>query len=48
MMIGAGLDAAIIDPEEKALKAMRFAATALAGQDNYCMKYMQFIKDSSK
>ena len=40
LMIGAGLDAVILDPTEKGMSATLFAAEALAGRDEFCMRYI--------
>lgn len=39
-----GLDSAIVDPTSKELKRAVFAASAVAGQDEYCMEYIGFIR----
>lgn len=41
MMMGAGLDSAIIDPVEKGMKALVTAGDALQGRDEFCMRYIQ-------
>jgi 5-methyltetrahydrofolate--homocysteine methyltransferase len=41
LTIGAGLDAAIIDPTDKKLMSLAFAAEALLGADEYCANYIQ-------
>jgi len=38
--IAVGLDAAIIDPTDRALYAMLKAATLVAGKDEFCMDYI--------
>jgi len=40
LMIGAGLDAAIIDPTQPRMTASIAAAQALLGRDEYCMNYI--------
>lgn len=40
LMIGAGLDSAIIDPTEPGMVSTLLAAEALAGRDEFCMKYI--------
>lgn len=40
MAIGRGLDGAIVDPLDGRLMALGLAATALAGQDEYCANYL--------
>ena len=39
--IGAGMDGAIIDPMDKKLVSMIYAAEALFGRDNYCRNYLK-------
>ncbi|MCL1808697.1 MAG: dihydropteroate synthase [Clostridiales bacterium] len=39
--IGAGMDGAIIDPMDKKLVSMIYAAEALFGRDNYCKNYLK-------
>lgn len=41
MAIAKGLDGAIINPLDKRMMANIVAAEALAGRDNYCMKYLK-------
>jgi len=41
MAIAKGLDGAIINPLDKKMMANIIAATALAGQDDYCMNYLK-------
>jgi 5-methyltetrahydrofolate corrinoid/iron sulfur protein methyltransferase len=41
MAISKGLDGAIVNPLDKKMMANIIAAEALAGKDNYCMKYLQ-------
>jgi 5-methyltetrahydrofolate corrinoid/iron sulfur protein methyltransferase len=41
LLIGAGLDAAIIDPTERDMLATILAAEALCGKDEWCMNYIQ-------
>jgi len=41
LTIGAGLDAAIIDPTDRKLMSLAFAAEALVGADEYCANYIQ-------
>ncbi len=41
MAIAKGLDGAIINPLDKKMMANITAAEALAGRDNYCMKYLK-------
>ncbi len=40
LMIGAGLDAVIIDPTEPGVMSTVFAAEAVVGRDEFCMKYI--------
>jgi cobalamin-dependent methionine synthase I len=39
--IAAGLDAAIVDPLDKALVSLAAAAEVIAGRDEYCMEYIE-------
>jgi 5-methyltetrahydrofolate--homocysteine methyltransferase len=41
MAIAKGLDGAIINPLDRKMMANITAAEALAGRDNYCMKYLK-------
>ncbi len=41
----AGLDSAIMDITNDAMKAALFAALAVAGKDEYCMEYMNAVSD---
>ncbi|GAB4262301.1 methyltetrahydrofolate cobalamin methyltransferase [Deferrisoma sp.] len=41
MAIAKGLDGAIINPLDRRMMAQIIAAEALAGRDNYCMKYLK-------
>jgi len=41
MAIAKGLDGAIVNPLDKQMMAGITAAEALAGKDNYCMKYLK-------
>jgi 5-methyltetrahydrofolate corrinoid/iron sulfur protein methyltransferase len=41
MAISKGLDGAIVNPLDKKMMANIIAAEALAGKDNYCMKYLK-------
>jgi len=41
MAIGKGLDGAIVNPLDKKMMANILAAEALAGRDNFCMKYLK-------
>jgi 5-methyltetrahydrofolate--homocysteine methyltransferase len=44
MAIGKGLDGAIVNPLDKQMMANIVAAEALAGKDNYCMKYLKAFR----
>jgi cobalamin-dependent methionine synthase I len=46
MAIAKGLDGAIINPLDKKMMANIIAATTLAGQDDYCMNYLQAYRDN--
>jgi 5-methyltetrahydrofolate--homocysteine methyltransferase len=39
-MISAGLDSVIIDPTEPGMMSTVLAAEALAGRDEFCMRYI--------
>ena len=41
MAIAKGLDGLIINPLDQRMMANMIAAEALAGRDNYCMKYLK-------
>lgn len=41
MMLSAGLDAAILDPTNKKIKAVLRAADALLGRDDFCAEYIK-------
>jgi len=41
LLIGAGLDAAIVDPTERDMMATVLAAEALCGRDEFCMNYIR-------
>lgn len=45
MSIQAGLDAAILDPCDSELMALIFAATALLGQDEFCVNYINAYRE---
>jgi len=40
LLIGAGLDTVIIDPTEPDMRSTLFAAEALVGRDEFCMRYI--------
>ena len=40
LMIGAGLDAVILDPTETGMLATLFSAEAIVGRDEFCMRYI--------
>ena len=44
MAIAKGLDGAIINPLDKKMMANIIAAEALAGRDNFCMKYLKAFR----
>jgi 5-methyltetrahydrofolate corrinoid/iron sulfur protein methyltransferase len=44
MAIERGLDTAILNPLDQAMMANIYAAEALAGRDNFCMKYINAFK----
>ncbi|MBQ8509291.1 MAG: dihydropteroate synthase [Clostridia bacterium] len=39
-----GLDSSIIDPASKELRKALFSASAVLGQDEYCMNYIEYIR----
>ncbi len=41
MLLGRGLDAAILDPCDEGIAARIFAAEALGGRDEYCQEYLR-------
>ena len=41
MAIAKGLDGAIVNPLDREMMAAITAAEALAGRDNYCMRYLK-------
>jgi 5-methyltetrahydrofolate--homocysteine methyltransferase len=41
MAIAKGLDGAIVNPLDKEMMATITAAEALAGRDNYCVRYLK-------
>lgn len=45
LLIGAGLDAAIIDPTEPGIMSTVLAAEALLGRDEFCMNYISAERD---
>jgi 5-methyltetrahydrofolate--homocysteine methyltransferase len=47
MLIGCGLEAAIVDPTEEGLVAGIHAAEALAGRDDYCVAYLEAYRDGT-
>lgn len=47
MAMAAGLDAAIIDVNAPSMQDMLATATALCGQDEYCMEYIGFRRNQS-
>lgn len=44
MAIAKGLDGAIVDPLDRRMMANIIGAEALAGRDNYCMKYLKAFR----
>lgn len=44
----AGLSSAIIDPANPAMRAAMAAARVVAGQDEFCMDYITYIRDSEE
>lgn len=45
MSIARGLDAAIMDPLDEQMRALVFAAEALAGRDRFCLGYIRAYND---
>jgi len=45
LMMGYGMDAAIIDPTDKRMMAMIKTAIILLGKDNFCCEYIQAYRD---
>jgi len=44
MMLSAGLDAAILDPTDKRIRAVLKASEALLGKDEYCRQYLKSFR----
>ncbi len=44
MLLKADLDGAILDPTDKGIQDTMYAASALTGQDNYCIGYIKHHK----
>ena len=44
MAILCGLDSAIIDPTSKELRKALHSAEAVAGKDEYCMNYLEYVR----
>ncbi|MFH1777760.1 MAG: dihydropteroate synthase [Candidatus Omnitrophota bacterium] len=47
LAISAGLDAVIIDPLDKNIKAAMFATEAILGRDEYCLNFIQAVRNRS-
>jgi cobalamin-dependent methionine synthase I len=45
LAVGAGMDAAIADPTDKAIMAMAMASEALANKDPYCARYLRAFRE---
>jgi 5-methyltetrahydrofolate--homocysteine methyltransferase len=45
LCMGAGLDAAIVDPLDKQLMALVYASEALLGRDEYCAEYLAAARE---
>jgi len=44
LSIMSGLDAVIVDPLDRTLVALIYAAEALAGRDRFCLEYIKAFK----
>lgn len=44
MAVAKGLDAAIIDPLNREMRSVLYAALALAGKDDFCMEYIKAFR----
>lgn len=40
-----GLDSAIIDPTSKELRKANYSASAVCGNDEYCMEYINYVRE---
>ena len=47
LALGKGLDAGIIDPNDRYLMALIYAAEALLGRDEYCMNYITHSREGA-
>ena len=47
LCLGKGLDAGIIDPNDRYLMALIYAAEALLGQDDFCMNYIMKSREGA-
>ena len=47
MAIGAGLDAAILDPTDKLMNSSIKASLAIAGKDDYCADYIKAFREGN-
>ena len=45
LAVGAGLDAAILDPTDKEMLALLRATETLLGQDPYCVEYLKAFRE---
>jgi 5-methyltetrahydrofolate--homocysteine methyltransferase len=45
LAVGAGLDAAILDPTDKEMLAMLRATETLLGKDPYCVQYLKAFRE---
>ncbi len=47
MLLGAGLDAALIDPTDEGLMDILKASGALTGTDPYCLEYIRYMREKA-
>lgn len=47
MLLGAGLDAALIDPTDQGLMDILKASAALIGADAYCLEYIRYMREKA-
>jgi 5-methyltetrahydrofolate--homocysteine methyltransferase len=47
LAVGKGIDAGIVDPNDRALMGLIAAAEALVGKDEYCMNYITLAREGA-
>ena len=45
LAMNAGLDSAILDPTNRDMMGVIFATSALLGEDDFCMEYIEAYRD---